>query len=74
MALLNTDAPFSPSLRARLDTFFAGIGMGLNAYMESRSRMHEINRLNALSDAALKSMGLKREDIPRHVFRDLFYL
>ncbi|MFY0635100.1 MAG: hypothetical protein JXQ91_14900 [Vannielia sp.] len=74
MALLNTDAPFSPSLRARLDAFFAGIGMGLNAYMESRSRMHEINRLNALSDAALKAMGLKREDIPRHVFRDLFYL
>ncbi|QDC08852.1 DUF1127 domain-containing protein [Oceanicola sp. D3] len=68
-----TDSADQTGLRARLDRFFASVGMGFNAYMESRSRMHQITRLNALSDRELNAMGLKREDIPRHVFRDLLY-
>ncbi len=60
-------------IRAQLDAFFVGLGQGFNAYLESNSRMQEIARLNALSDADLTAMSLKREDIPRHVFRDLFY-
>ncbi|MBS8225857.1 hypothetical protein DYI42_06370 [Vannielia litorea] len=74
MAHQATDTTFSPGMRARLDAFFATLGQGLNAYMESRSRMHEINRLNALSDKELAAMGLTREGIPRHVFSDLLYL
>ncbi|MGR3793855.1 hypothetical protein [Vannielia sp. SX4] len=74
MTLQTTDTSFAPALRARIDAFFATLGMGLNAYMESRSRMHQINRLNALSDKDLSAMGLTRDEIPRHVFRDLLYL
>ena len=73
MAHPTTESSFAPGLRARLDAFFATIGQGMNAYMESRSRMHQINRLNALSDEELAEMGLKRDEIPRHVFRDIFY-
>lgn len=60
--------------RARLDAFLASMGQGFNAYLERRSRMHEVQELNALSDQDLAKMGLKREDIPHHVFRDLFYI
>ncbi|WP_172291857.1 hypothetical protein [Pseudoruegeria sp. HB172150] len=62
------------SVKAMLDTFFAGLGQGFNAYLTARSRMGEIEALNAKSDAQLAAMGLKREDIPRHVFRDIFYI
>lgn len=64
--------PFSPRLKATLDTFFAGIGQGFNAYLTSGARLEEIERHYALSDEELAEMGLEREDIPRHVFRDLF--
>lgn len=74
MAHLSTNAPLSSALRARLDTFFAGLGQGFNAYVESRSRINEINALNEKSDEELAEMGLTRDDIPRHVFRDLLYV
>lgn len=74
MAHLSTHNSFSPGLRARLDAFFAAVGQGMNAYIEARSRKQELDRLYNMSDVDLAKMGLKREDIPRHVFRDLFYL
>lgn len=55
----------------RLDLFFAGLGQGFNAYTLRRSRMREIQNLNACSDAQLARMGLTRDEIPHHVFRDL---
>jgi len=56
----------------RLDLFFAGLGQGFNAYSLRRARMREIQNLNACSDAQLARMGLKRDDIPGYVFRDIF--
>ncbi|MBM9595147.1 hypothetical protein [Roseitranquillus sediminis] len=73
MAMTRTYTGSDAGLRARLDRFFAGLGQGFNAYLESRSRIDEIRRLDARSDAELEAMGLRREDIPRHVFRDLLY-
>lgn len=64
----------SGALRERLDAFFAGLGQGFNAYLEAGSRMRQIEALNARSDAELAAMGLAREDIPRHVFRDMFWM
>ncbi|MDF1854803.1 hypothetical protein [Pseudooceanicola sp.] len=61
-------------IRARLDNFFAGIGQGFNTYVESRSRVHQIHRLNELSDAELKKLGLTRDGIAAYVFRDLLYI
>ncbi|TMV63132.1 hypothetical protein FGG78_34575 [Thioclava sp. BHET1] len=61
-------------MRDRLDRYFAELGMGVNAYLERRERMDRIRRLSAKSDAELAEMGLTRDRIPAHVFRDLFDL
>lgn len=61
----------SPQLRNALDLFLASAGQGFNAYIEKRARMAEMARLDAKSDEELSRMGLQRDDIPRHVFRDL---
>ncbi|MWD28735.1 hypothetical protein E0K89_014715 [Aquicoccus sp. SCR17] len=61
-------------LRAALDGFFASLGQGMNAYLERRSRMDQINALNAKSDEELSRMGITRDGIPAYVFRDLFYV
>lgn len=63
-----------PGLRQRVDAFFASLGQGVNAYVQYRSRADQINALNMKSDAELSKMGLTRDDIPRYVFRDLFYV
>lgn len=74
VSILHNPEPQRLGLRTMLDQFFAGIGQGVNMYVESRARMPEIERLNAMSDAQLAERGLKREDIIRHVFRDLLYI
>ena len=67
MALHDTDL----SLPQRIDQFFAGLGQGFNAYIERRSRMDEIEALSALSDEELLKRGIRRDEIPRYVFRDI---
>jgi len=75
MATQATNVNFSKGVfRARLDAFFASIGQGFNTYVERRSRVGQIEALNAKSDKELSAMGLKREDIAQHVYRDLFYI
>lgn len=69
----NIAATPSRSLRDRIDAFMVSFGQGFNAYAERRSRLHIIQALEAKSDVELAEMGLKREDIIRHVFRDLMY-
>ncbi len=61
-------------IRDRLDSYFATMGMGFNAYLERRNRMEEMRRLSALPDDELQALGVTRADIPAHVFRDLFDL
>ena len=46
----------------------------LDRLAAAQSRAGEVERLNAMSDAELARMGLKREDIARHVFRDILYI
>lgn len=60
-------------LKAAFDRFISVLAKAFNAYATARSRSDQIDRLNAKSDEQLAEMGLKREDIPRYVFRDLFY-
>jgi hypothetical protein len=62
------------AIREKVDAFFASIGQGMNAYMERRSRMDQITRLEAKSDDELAKMGIQRDRIVQHVFRDLFYV
>ncbi|MGP6087191.1 DUF1127 domain-containing protein [Antarctobacter jejuensis] len=53
---------------------FTSIFEGLVRIAEANSRIKEVERLNAMSDAELDARGLKRTDIVRHVFRDAMYI
>ncbi|MGR3494187.1 DUF1127 domain-containing protein [Citreimonas sp.] len=72
MAHIHTSAPHSGT------GFFHNVGSAIlnffTAIAESNSRMREAERLNAMSDQELARIGLKREDIARHVFRDMYYV
>jgi len=50
------------------------IGNALVAIGEAHPRLRRVEALQRLSDEQLAARGLKREDIVRHVFRDVFYL
>lgn len=51
--------------------FCAALGSGFNTFALAQARTAQYERLNNMSDAQLADMGLKREDIARHVFRDI---
>jgi hypothetical protein len=38
------------------------------------ARLRKIKTLNAKSDTELAKLGIKREDIVHHEFRDLYYI
>ena len=64
---------FDGVLHAVKATFSALGGFFLSIY-QANHRMHHVERLKAKSDAELKELGLRREDIARHVFNDSLYL
>ncbi|KAA2313100.1 hypothetical protein DL237_15195 [Pseudooceanicola sediminis] len=64
----------STGFSGKLSNFFSAVSVGLVAYMERRSRSEVIARLQAKSDAELAKLGIKRDEIPAYVFRDLFYV
>ncbi len=53
---------------------FRALGRLMVMIMENNSRVRRVEYLNSLSDAQLAAKGMKREDIVRHVFRDVFYV
>ncbi|MBN9887333.1 hypothetical protein [Salipiger abyssi] len=59
------------SLRQKIDMYFTNLGLGLNPSGLRRARMREIISLEMKSDAQLARMGLSRDEILPHVFRDL---
>lgn len=59
--------------RSFLSNIVEALSKGLDLYIESVSRSQQVEALNRKSDAELARMGLKREDIVRHVFRDKLY-
>lgn len=61
------------SLRDGWKTFVAVLLRGMEAQAKVTSRRNQIEALEAKSDAQLARMGIRREDIAYHVFRDLFY-
>ena len=74
MATQTLRATRTADIRQKVDAFFASIGQGMNAYMERRSRMTQITALEAKTDAELAEMGITRDRIIHHVFRDLFHV
>ncbi|MBK5946362.1 hypothetical protein CCR83_07895 [Rhodobacter veldkampii DSM 11550] len=72
MAVMATNARREARLLKGLDDYFTSLGQGINAYVERQSRVQEIDRLNAMSDEELLKLGIRRERIAQHVFRDRF--
>lgn len=60
--------------RAGISRFFAAVGRGMMMSAASEARMRQVDKLNAKSDAELAKMGLRRQDIAAHVFRDLMHI
>ncbi|KUF12210.1 hypothetical protein [Pseudoponticoccus marisrubri] len=58
-------------LGQKIDWYFAERGLGFNANGLRRARLREIIVLESRSDAELARMGLTRDQILPHVFRDL---
>lgn len=57
-----------------LTRFFSAIGHTLVAIGEANPRMRRIEALQRLTDEQLAAKGLRRDDIVRHVFGDVYYL
>ncbi len=57
-----------------LGAIFRSIGSALVTLGEANSRVRRAEALQALSDEDLAAKGLKREDIARHVFADMFFV
>lgn len=50
---------------------FSTIGGAMISVAEANRRVHAVERLNGKSDVELAKLGIRREDIVRHVFRDM---
>ncbi len=76
MAYIHTGPnPFSGQrLLGAIRRVFAAIGNMFVEIAETNARVRQIEKLNNKSDAQLAQLGLRREDIARHVFRDKFYI
>lgn len=61
-------------LSRKIDEVFEVLGKSFSAYVERKSRAPEIARLNAMTDEQLARLGISRDRIVNHVFRDTFYI
>lgn len=55
----------------KLDDYFVQLGLGFNAAGLKRAKLREILLLESQSDEALADLGLTRDQILPHVFRDV---
>ncbi len=70
----DTHTPATPSILSRIGEVLAGFGRAVFTARAAEARVHEMERLMAKSDAELVEIGLRREDIARHVFRDILHI
>ena len=73
MVFLST-SDFSAVRPSFLKTVFAATGRWFTAVMEANSRQDQVQRLQIMSDTQLAEFGVRREDIVRYVFRDVYHL
>lgn len=62
---------FTHRVFAHIKSFFSCVGTSLVMAASTNRRLHLVDRLNAKSDAELAGLGIRREDILRHVFIDM---
>jgi len=64
---------FAGKVLSKITSFFRSIGHSLVTATEASARFHQIEALQAKSDEELAKMGLRRDQIVHHVFKDLYY-
>ena len=74
MAYFNDTQASHQSFFERLANVLRNIATSIDLAASSNARMRQMEQLSALSDAELAEKGLRREDIARHVFRDVLYI
>ncbi|MFB9150346.1 hypothetical protein [Roseovarius ramblicola] len=72
MSNIATNATAAP-LRGAWDRFIAALEQGFDRMARTQSRRAQIEALEAKSDAELERLGIPRDQIAYHVFKDLFY-
>ncbi|GFE64018.1 DUF1127 domain-containing protein [Litoreibacter roseus] len=65
---------YSTGIFDGIGAFFRGLGRGLTMASAANARIAQMDRLNAKTDDELAKLGLRREDIVRHVFKDILYI
>ncbi len=73
MAFLSI-SDFSVTRPSFLKTALGVIGGFFAAVMDANSRQDQVQRLHTMSDKQLAEFGVRREDIVRYVFRDVYHL
>ena len=74
MSDITSQFAFSDNLRSGYERAVGSILRSMSAYADARSRRSQIEALEAKTDEELARLGIKRQDIAYHVFRDLFYV
>ncbi|MEQ6247459.1 hypothetical protein ABMC89_01065 [Sulfitobacter sp. HNIBRBA3233] len=59
---------------AQLGSFLSRVNLALMESSSGAARVRRIEALNAKTDEELAVMGLKRDEIVYHVFKDLYYV
>jgi uncharacterized protein YjiS (DUF1127 family) len=72
MATTTTHTIATP-LRDTWERFITRLAHRFEGHMRVRSRRDQIEALEAKSDTELARMGIRRDGIACHVFRDKFY-
>jgi len=67
---LNGDLPFARKVLNLISSGIEGFANFMASTSVARSRMARVERLEAMSDEQLAKVGLRRENIVRHVFQD----
>lgn len=73
MSFRPANSLLSPRQSLELDFYLASTGLGCNPLAGRSAREAEFARLDALPDGALRAMGLTRQGLAAHVYRDLFW-
>ena len=71
MAHIDSTALARPGFGTRIASFLVDMMEARARALRIEARGNELRRLMALDDAELARIGLRRDQVPSHVFRDL---
>ena len=74
MAYASNVTELNTGLLGRIGQWFMDLGQAFFVARGMEARMVQLQQLQSKSDEELAAMGLKRDELARHVFRDIIYL